>query len=659
MSGVPLRVTAGVLLATSLLGIRSAFAEPGDLDPAFGEGGLAPPTGIQIDATAVAHQADGKLVVVGAYDSIPGNYPDFLLDDHDFIVARLNTDGTVDTDFGIGGAAIADYAGYMDVPYAVVLQPPDGKVVMAGRVLLSGGIDFREPGGDIGVARFNADGTLDATFGDGGWTVIDLGGFDDAAYCVISQPGGRLVLGVSTNAGGVYHPAFLRLTGTGELDATFGAAGIALLDFAEDNVHFRDRSRQCAQQSSGKLVWVGALGAPSIGVARLTADGSPDVTFGAEGILTIPTEGPWESLFSIAVQPDDIILTAGSERIGAASYGVLRRLSPAGLPDANFGSGGKVLVDSHVAALVGQADGTIVATGSRARGEYYSDLILTRFTAAGAIDTRFGIDGVAVADFGANSGISNLTGRDLIRQADGKYVVVGWTFAGGPANSLHVARFDDSANTPGHIGFTDTYRSAEESGGSVSYTVRRTGGRSGTVSVSYATSDGDAQGGADFESHSGTLSWGDDEVDEKKLRIHLIDDSDAESPEFFRLTLTDPTGGALLAASKARAEIESEDTPSGSGGGDSGGGDSGGSGGSGALACLELLGLAAVAWLGRVVTLAASAHTFKRKCRTGAGQRPSGKGHKLSSNCTVKRWFERPVSSAQQTLAPDLGKRSD
>jgi hypothetical protein len=131
MSGVPLRVTAGVLLATSLLGIRSAFAEPGDLDPAFGEGGLAPPTGIQIDATAVAHQADGKLVVVGAYDSIPGNYPDFLLDDHDFIVARLNTDGTVDTDFGIGGAAIADYAGYMDVPYAVVLQPPDGKVVMA------------------------------------------------------------------------------------------------------------------------------------------------------------------------------------------------------------------------------------------------------------------------------------------------------------------------------------------------------------------------------------------------------------------------------------------------------------------------------------------------------------------------------------------------
>jgi uncharacterized delta-60 repeat protein len=551
----------GVLVAASLFGIGPAFGAPGDLDPGFGEGGLAPLT--RTGKSAVAQQADGKLLVVGAYDSTPAVTYDFLADGYDFAVVRLEAGGTMDAGFGVGGAAIADYAGFLDIPYAVALQP-DGKIVLAGRVFLSGGIDYANPGGDIGLARFNADGTLDATFGNGGWAVIDLGGFDDAAYCVIPQSGNRLVLGVSTNEGGIYHLAFLRVTGTGEVDATFGTAdGITSFDFAISTRFFSyDAAIDCAPQSTGKLVWV-AVGASSstgqsgIGVARLTVDGMRDPSFGTEGLLTLPIEGSRETVTSIAIQPNDAIVTAGFELMPEVDHAnaVLRRLSPDGIPDATFGSGGKVIADlgteSAFGALVALGDGTIVATGGRVADEFgRRDTILTRFTAAGELDTGFGIDGVAVADFGAGDHIPSGGGHDLIRQTDGKYVAVG---------GLYVARFDDNANWPGRVGFTSTLRSADESEGSVSHTVRRTGGRSGAITVNYATSAGEAQPGADFESISGTLFWSDGEANEQMLTVDLIDDGDGEQPENFFLSLTDPTGGALLAANEATSTIENDD----------------------------------------------------------------------------------------------------
>ncbi len=148
------------------------------------------------------------------------------------------------------------------------------------------------------------------------------------------------------------------------------------------------------------------------------------------------------------------------------------------------------------------------------------------------------------------------TGYGLIRQADGKYVAVGRNFG-----TMIVARFDDNATAPGRIGFTNAFGSAAEADGVVRYTVRRTGGRTGAVSVDYETSSGEAEPGLDFESISGTLSWHDGETDEKTLTIDFIDDDEPEGPETFTLSLADPTGGAALATSEATSEILSEDGP--------------------------------------------------------------------------------------------------
>jgi uncharacterized delta-60 repeat protein len=309
---------------------------------------------------------------------------------------------------------------------------------------------------------------------------------------------------------------------------------------------------------------VSSTGETSIGFARLTADGIPDPSFDGDGLLILAIEADFEDAFSVVIQPDDSIVTSGFESMPGADHlnAVLRRLNPDGVPDAAFGSGGKSVVDfgseSIFYELVAQTDGTIVTTGYRLTGEFFPDLILARLNAAGHLDTGFGIDGVAVADFGAGGVPPYGVGYGLVRQADNNYVVVGNNFNTG---SMIVARFDDFAAVPGRVGFTSTFRSVLESDGSVSYTVRRTGGRSGAISVDYATAAGEAEPGADFVSLFGTLSWNDGETDEKTLTVDLIDDSNSERSEGFALMLTDPTGGAVLAASEATTQITSTDGP--------------------------------------------------------------------------------------------------
>ena len=204
------------------------------------------------------------------------------------------------------------------------------------------------------------------------------------------------------------------------------------------------------------------------------------------------------------------------------------------------------------------SDGKLAATGYRLTDEFFRDLIVSRFSSTGQLDQVFGIDGVATADFGDADVVASSEGFDLIQQFDGKLVAAGRNFNTG---SFAIARFDDGAASAGRIGFTANYRVAAESEPAVSYTVRRTGGTTGRVSVDYATTADGADPGSDFEGTSGTLTWNDGEADDKTLSVNLIDDSDPEGSESFLLSLTSPTGGAVLAASEATTFLQSEDGP--------------------------------------------------------------------------------------------------
>jgi uncharacterized delta-60 repeat protein len=534
------------LASAILLGVGVAVAAPGDLDPTFNGSGLS---SLRIGdvasiATDIVQRSDGKIVLAGV-----GTLNVDGVDD--FIAVQLAEDGTRDATFGTDGVAIADFGGSDDTALAVI-QQRDGKLVLAGKTYSS------DAAGDIALARFNVNGTLDATFGGDGRITLDLGGDDEYASGLIQQPGGKLVIAGATNATGSERLFLARFNFDGTLDTSFGGGGSTLVDYG-GGLHCR--AEDLAQQSDGKLVAVGAVSGPNttdIAVVRLTANGTLDPLFSGDGMLAVDFNGGREWASSVAIQPDDVIVAAGISGSNAA----LVRINGNGTLDGGFGKAGKAVANlgsrSTLYSIVAQTDGKLVATGVRNRNGDGLDLILARFKSDGTLDTTYGVRGVATADFGVGAMSADSLGLALIQQVDGKYVAVGPNYSAG---TFSVARFDDNAAYPGRIGLTATSQSVDETTAAVTYVVRRTGGKTGAVSVDFATEAGSAQPGSDFEDTFGTLNWTDGDAGDQRITVNLIDDALSERPENFSLSLSAPTGGAQLAASEATTSVSSQDGP--------------------------------------------------------------------------------------------------
>src|ERR1051326_5430794 len=173
-------VTAAIVMIW-FISLQLAQAAAGDLDLTFGTGGKVT-TDIHRStdlANAVAIQADGKLVVVGQ------TYQNNDFSTEDFVVARYNSDGTLDTTFGNRGRVRTDFPGLAAVASAVVIQS-DGKIVVAG-----GAFPLFTFAGDFKVVRYNSNGSLDNSFGDGGivTTIFPEGSY---AFDVALQADGKI-----------------------------------------------------------------------------------------------------------------------------------------------------------------------------------------------------------------------------------------------------------------------------------------------------------------------------------------------------------------------------------------------------------------------------------------------------------------------------------
>src|SRR5579885_1516748 len=224
--GVPGALAVLLLLVVSLHP-GPGYPFPGDLDPSFGTKGVViTDFGAGSDAAfALVRQSDGRLVAAGR--STTGGSADFAL-------ARYNTDGSLDPAFGTAGEVRTDFGGNRcfggprhgqsckshddclggqcissdDVAWALALES-DGKLLAAGeRRACVGGTNDRErcqvdsdcggtpPGvclADFALARYDADGSLDLSFGSGGRVVTDFGG-DDEAFAVAVQSDGKIVV---------------------------------------------------------------------------------------------------------------------------------------------------------------------------------------------------------------------------------------------------------------------------------------------------------------------------------------------------------------------------------------------------------------------------------------------------------------------------------
>ncbi len=121
---------------------------------------------------------------------------------------------------------------------------------------------------------------------------------------------------------------------------------------------------------------------------------------------------------------------------------------------------------------------------------------------------------------------------------------------------------DDETPSPGTLAFVSTEFEVGEDAGPALINVTRSGGSDGAVSVSFATGDGSATAGDDYQASSGTLDWADGDAAPKSFTVPVLDDLETEGDETVNLTLSNPTGGATLGqASAATLTIDDDDDP--------------------------------------------------------------------------------------------------
>jgi hypothetical protein len=131
-----------------------------------------------------------------------------------------------------------------------------------------------------------------------------------------------------------------------------------------------------------------------------------------------------------------------------------------------------------------------------------------------------------------------------------------------PEAFRQLLRFWKASTQPnGTIQFTTLNSTVSKRAGTAALRVSRTGSATGAVSVSYATSDGTAQAGSEYIAASGILNWADGDMDPKTISVPILADSPAQGNRTVQLTLSQPSGGALLGASTATLTINESDGP--------------------------------------------------------------------------------------------------
>ena len=309
-----------------------------------------------------------------------------------------------------------------------------------------------------------ADAELDATFGDDGKIITDLGGFE-SANAVAIQKDGKIVAAGSSFIGGSFDFAVARYNTDGSLDVTFNptgnlpgtvTTGFGLLS--------TDIGNAVAIQKDGKIVAVGfstVEGTADFAIARYNTDGSLDPSFGIGGLVTtgfglLSTD----SGSSVAIQKDGKIVVAGISNVGGDFDFAVARYDTDGSLDVTFNPTGSLPGtvttefggDDRGEAVDIQKDGKIVVAGRSETGGGFSDFVVARYNTDGNLDVTFNptgsLPGTVTTNFG---GTSDDRGRAVALQKDGKIVVAGQSNVGGD-NDFAVARYNTDGSLDTNFG---------------------------------------------------------------------------------------------------------------------------------------------------------------------------------------------------------------
>jgi uncharacterized delta-60 repeat protein len=306
-----------VVAGEATVGTQKGFAlirydNDGSIDTSFGNDGKVVSTFSDRDSRGyeIVVQPDGKIVVAG--DSFHSPVPP--LTDSDFALARYNGDGSLDPGFGSGGLVITDFFGGSDGARSLVRQR-DGKLIAAGYAHT----DFDEAG-DFALARYNLDGTLDTTFGPNGdgKVATDFSSDTEAVQSITVQPDGSIVVAgyvfLETGEENNHGFALARYGADGRLDASFGTDGKAITDLSSNG----DLAASVVVQANGKILAGGYANFEladdnlDFALVRYNADGSLDSAFGSDGKVIIDVSPGFDTIAAMTLQADGKLLAAGS-----------------------------------------------------------------------------------------------------------------------------------------------------------------------------------------------------------------------------------------------------------------------------------------------------------------------------------------------------------
>lgn len=453
---------------------------------------------------AVAFQADGKLLLGGAFRRVDGVRRTSL--------ARLNTDGSLDTTFE------PDFAPANELPYvrALAIQP-DGRIIVGGHLERAGG-----PAGVL--ARLNPDGSPDRTFNPP--AEFSPGAIEALAL----QPDGKLLVGSYSERDG----RLRRLNTDGTPDLAFRSLSRPWISVT-----------LISPQADGKIL-VGMVGSEER-VTRLNADGSPDLSYMPALCGSQAAAGCDRVL---AFGPDGKAIVAGYD--GART--TLARLNADGSRDGPFQfdapSDPRAWTYASIDSVAVAPDGNLLVTGRAFKGHRDSwSSRLSRFKADGSLDSRF--PQIRIGDPYGSSRVNLDAGRVII---SGSFEGIG----GHPQANVAVLRPERSSATAYQFA-RGTFVAGESEGASL-ITVQRVGDVSSTTTVQFGAVSGTAIPGQDFLPLTGSLTFAPLE-NTKTFRVAILDDSDANPDRTVLLSLSEPGDGAFLSRAHATLRILDDDHP--------------------------------------------------------------------------------------------------
>lgn len=394
-----------------VIAFAPAIAQDGELDPTFNTIGILTlgPGPVHDNINDLGIQEDQKIIGFGM--TMGAGAFNF-----DVAITRLNTDGTLDTDFATDGYFTMDFNAESDFIYS-------GLVLEDGSLLACGAASITVDDTDILLVKLNPDGTPDNTFGGGDGIVIqELNTGQDYAQSMVVLADGSIVIAGSTAIPGMTttRGLIMKFNADGSLNTDFGTNGHTVINLNNET----DAFYGLVELADGSFVAAGTTSysfATHLWAAKFSADGEQDTSFANEGNYVY--EDAITSAYDMALKGSTIV-TCGTIS-GSEDDIFLLGLTSDGATDATFGTDGMIVQDINPADVGNEImileDGRMVVVGSTGQSFFARNFLAIRFDEAGVLDETFAEMGVMEYSVSNDFDVAS----SVVLQDDGKLVLGG------------------------------------------------------------------------------------------------------------------------------------------------------------------------------------------------------------------------------------------